>query len=212
MADGMRSNIWSLVVFTAIFCPFAFGQSKGLPPRSTPVDYQAHSQAGTITIAAEFAGHSVPDPQSSLATEDFVVVEVAVFGPPDARVTLSAEDFSLRVNGKKTPLPSQGYAAVFKSLKDPEWEPPVKPESKSKGGLTGGGNGEKESSGLPPIVHIPIEVERAMQQRVQKAALPEGERALPLAGLVFFEHRGKTTSAELIYAGSAGKATLALKP
>ena len=51
-----------------------------------------------------------------------------------------------------------------------------------------------------------------MQQRVQKAAMPEGERMLPSAGLIFFEHRGKSNSVELIYSGPAGKATLALQP
>ena len=54
-----------------------------------------------------------------------------------------------------------------------------------------------------------------MEQRVQKAALPEGDRALPVAGLIFFQYRGKTKdikSIELIYAGPAGKATLKLTP
>ena len=43
----------------------------------------------------------------------------------------------------------------------------------------------------------------------------EGERTLPQAGLIFFQYRGKTQSIhsiELIYAGPAGKATLALQP
>jgi hypothetical protein len=54
-----------------------------------------------------------------------------------------------------------------------------------------------------------------MAQRVQKATLPEGDRALPLAGLIFFQYRGKTQgihSIELIYAGPAGKASLTLQP
>jgi hypothetical protein len=54
-----------------------------------------------------------------------------------------------------------------------------------------------------------------MAQRVQKAALPEGDRTLPVAGLIFFQYRGKTQgihSIELIYAGPAGKVTLALQP
>ena len=161
-------------------------------------------------IGAEFAGHSIPDPQSALTTADYVVVEVALFGPPDAHVKLSYEDFSVRLNGKKTLLPAQGFSAVFKSLKDPEWEPAVKSEPKSKTNVNGGGQGE--AGAPPPVVHIPIEVERAMQQRVQKAALPEGDRALPAAGLIFFEHGGKTNSIELIYSGPAGKATLALQP
>ena len=61
---------------------------------------------------------------------------------------------------------------------------------------------------------IPVPVMRAMAQRVQKAALPEGDRALPQAGLVFFGYRGKTAnlqSVELVYEGPAGKATLELQ-
>jgi hypothetical protein len=29
---------------------------KGMPPRSTPGDYQAHAQAGAVTLGAEFLG------------------------------------------------------------------------------------------------------------------------------------------------------------
>jgi hypothetical protein len=58
-------------------------------------------------------------------------------------------------------------------------------------------------------------VQRAMAQRVQRASLPEGDRPLPKAGLIFFQYRGKTQnlqSLELIYDGPAGKATLKLQP
>jgi hypothetical protein len=51
-----------------------------------------------------------------------------------------------------------------------------------------------------------------MEQRVQKAALPEGDRPLPQAGLIFFEHHGKVTSVELTYTGAAGTAILTLQP
>ena len=60
-----------------------------------------------------------------------------------------------------------------------------------------------------------LELKRTMQQRVQRASMPEGDRTLPQAGLLFFEFRGKTDnirSLELIYTGPAGKATLALQP
>jgi len=188
-------------------------EAKGLPPRATPADYQAHAQAGAVTVAAEFTGHSVPTAQGTLSTEDFVVIETGLFGSPGARVTLSATDFSLRINGKKT-LPSQPYGLVFASLKDPEWEPPVPAGSKSKTSVGGSGNqGEGEPPPAPPP--IPIGVQRGMAQRVQKAALPEGDRVLPQAGLIFFQYRGKIQgihSIELIYAGPAGKATLTLQP
>jgi hypothetical protein len=191
-------------------------EAKGLPPRATPADYQAQAKAGTVTIAAEFTSHSVPTEQGPLTTDDFVVVEMALFGAPDARTTISADDFSLRINGKKTPLPSLPYGMILSSVKDPEWAPPEPAKSKSKGGLTsGGGGGQGDSNEPPPPVKIPIEVQRAMAQRVQKATLPKGDRALPQAGLIYFQYRGAAKgihSVELIYDGPAGKATLALQP
>jgi hypothetical protein len=220
------SPVLKISVLTAAICLCAQGQStpskdapieaKGLPPRATPADYQAQVQAGTVTVAAEFKGHSVPTLQGTLSTEDYVVVETGLFGSPDARITLSSGDFALRINGKKTTLPSQPYGFVLGSLKDPEWEPPVPAASKSKTKVGGGGQGEQGDSNEPPApVKIPIGVQRAMAQRVQKAALPEGDRTLPQAGLIFFQYRGKAQSihsVELIYAGPAGKATLTLQP
>jgi hypothetical protein len=190
-------------------------ESKGLPPRATPSDYQTHAQAGAFTIAAEFSGHSITSPQGVLNSEDYVVVEVGFFGAPDAQLKLSSDDFSLRINGKKTPLPSRSYELVFKSLKDPEWEPPIPVESKSKTSIGSSGGGQNDPGAPPPVVHIPIETQRAWQQRVQKGALPEGERTLPVAGLIFFQYRGKTDnidSIDLIYTGAAGKTTLKLHP
>jgi hypothetical protein len=187
-------------------------ESRGLPPRATPADYQAHTQAGTLTLAADFVRHSVPTPEATYSTEDFVIVETGLFGPPQARLKLSIGDFSLRINGKKAAMPSQPYGLSFSSLKDPEWEPPSKPKAE-KATLNAGG-GQPDDS-FHPIVRMPIELKRTMQQRVQRASMPEGDRALPAAGLLFFEYRGKPESIrslELIYTGPAGKATLALQP
>jgi hypothetical protein len=209
----------------AASCLFLHGQTpspadvktdaKGLPPRAAPTDYQGQAQAGATTVAAEFKGHSVPTATGTLSTEDYVVVELGLFGAPGARVKLSAESFSLRVNGKKAALPTQPYGMVIGGVKDPEWEPPAA-APKSKTSMGGGGRGEQgESNGPPPPVKIPIEVQRAMALKVQKAALPEGDRALPIAGLIFFQYRGKTSgihSLELVYTGAEGKATLTLQP
>lgn len=188
---------------------------RGLPPRAAPSDYQAQAKAGTLTIGAEFAGHFVPTPEGNLTTEDYVVVETGIFGPPEAHVTLLPGDFSLRVNGKKAALPSQPYAMVIKSLKDPEWEPPAaESSSKSKTSISSGG-GNSQSKDPPPPVHIPIEVQRAMQQRLQKASLPGGDRALPIAGLIFFRYSGNAQgihSLELDYSGPAGNVTMELRP
>ncbi|MFN7994095.1 MAG: hypothetical protein U0Q18_10855 [Bryobacteraceae bacterium] len=205
-------RIWRNGVVIAAFCLYAAGQNQlGIPPRATPSDYQAHAEAGTVTIAAEFTGHSIPTPEGPLTTEDYVAVETAFFGPAGARLNLSTDDFSVRINGKK-PSPQQPYGMVIGNLKDPEWEPPTQTASKSKTSINGSGKGE---DGPPPPVKIPIEVQRAMAQRTKKATLPEGDRALPVAGLIYFQYRGKSQgihSLELIYAGPAGKATLNLQP
>ncbi len=189
-------------------------ESKGMPPRAAPTDYQAQAQAGPVTIAAEFMGHSVPTPEGTYTTDDFVVVEVALFGAAQARATLSIGDFSLRINGRKTATSSQPFDLVSKSLKDPEWEPPSKTESKSKTSFGGGGGGS--DGGPPPApAHMPMELRRAMEQRVRRVSMLEGDRALPQAGMLFFDYRGKTQgirTLELIYSGPAGNATVALQP
>jgi len=214
-----------ICVLIAALCPYVFGQDtpgksapagegKGIPPRAAPADYQAHAPAGKVTVAAEFLGHSIPTSKGTLSTEDYVVVETALFGPPDARLKISYADFSLRVNEKKAPVPGQPFGVVFKSLKDPEWVPEGGAEAKSKSSFsTGGKAGQGDSTPAP--VRMPIPLQRAMQERVQKAALPEGDRALPQAGLIFFPYHGKETSIhslELTYAGEAGTATLTLQP
>ncbi len=192
-------------------------EPQGIPARATPGDYQQHTQAGSVTIAAEFIGHFVPTSENTLTTEDYVIVETALFGGPDAKLTIASEDFSIRINGKKTSIPSETYVRVASSLKDPDWEPPdaaARKSSKTSLG-TGAGAGGAQDNSPPPPVHVPIELQRAMAQRTQKAALAEGERPLPQAGLLFFPYRGKGKdihSVELIYSGSAGKATLALQP
>ena len=187
------------------------GDVKGIPARTTAADYLSHTEIGPLTLAAEFTGHSIPTPQGPLTNADYVAVEVALYGPAGTRLKLSFENFSLRLNGKKVAISAEPFGVVLAGLKDPETEPPSN-ANKSKSKV--GGTGQGESEPPPETVKIPVPVLRAMGQRVQKAALPEGERTLPQAGMVFFEYRSKTEklkSIELIYDGPAGKGTLKLQ-
>lgn len=203
-----------------VFVPQKPEASKGIPARTGPGDYQAHAQVGKFTIAAEFDEHSIPEPTVALTNEDFLVVEVAIYGPPGTKLALNYQDFSLKLNGKKNLLPAKPYELVFKSLKSPEYEPPSEKmlNTDKKTNLTTGGNGGGNSNTtditapkLPPIIHIPIEVSREWDRKVHMASLPEGERPLPEGGLIFFEHSGKANSAELVYNGPAGKVTIPIK-
>lgn len=182
-----------------------------MPARATPGDYQAHGVAGPVTIGAEFMQHSVPTPGLLLTTEDYVVVEAGVFGSPGTRTTLNPTDFTLRINGKKN-LQSEPYVTVFKSLKDPEWEPEIPVEKASKTSIGGTG---KNGNDPPVVPKPPFKLQREWNLRMQKQAFPEGDRPLPQAGLLFFRYGGKASgihSIELLYAGPSGKVTLELQP
>jgi hypothetical protein len=188
--------------------------ARGFPPRSAPSDYSAHGQAGTVTVAAEFTGHNVATQEGLLTTEEFVVIEAGMFGPPDARLTLSIDDFSLRVNGAKKVLAREPYELVTKSLKDPDYEEPESNKSDKTVLNTGGKQDGTDPNAPPPaLVPIPFEIRRGWQLRVKRDSMPIGDRPLPQAGLLFFPYSGATKgirSLELMYAGPAGKVTLSL--
>ena len=188
-------------------------EMNGIPARTAPTEYQGQIKVGAVTLAADFTGHSVPTPESIFTTEDFVMCEVAFYGAPGTKLAMSLQDFSLRINGSKKLVPAIGDQFAFKSMKDPEWIPPTPPEKSKSGGISTGGGGQNDP---PPVTpKMPIDVERKMEQKVLKAALPEGERALPAAGLIFFQYGGKVKgirSLELVYTGAAGKAALPLQP
>jgi hypothetical protein len=204
-------------VVAAAQAPTAPQEVHDLAARATPADYVAQAKVGKYTIAADFTGHGIPNAESALNSEDYVAVEVAIFGPANERLVITASEFSLKINGKKEALPSQPWGLVAKNIKDPEWVPPDA-EEKSKGGGSGlstGGGGNRDSGNLPPVTpKPPIELLRNWQQRVRRAAIAEGDRALPQAGLLFFQYRGKAEgirTVELLYDGPAGKASLMLQ-
>ena len=90
-------------------------RAVGLPARATPAEYQFRAPAGMLTLCAEFMGHGVPTEEGGpYSTENYVVVEAALFGAPGAKIQLSYKDFSLRINGKKQAEPSQPYVTTVR--------------------------------------------------------------------------------------------------
>ncbi|HEX3744550.1 MAG TPA: hypothetical protein VHW09_11490 [Bryobacteraceae bacterium] len=214
----LRNSLW-----LAALC--AYAQDSAAPtinpvdvprmlPRSGANDYQAHVRVGPIAIGAEFMRHAVPTPQAEFTTEDYVVVEVGFFGPPGVKERLNTQDFSIRVNGKKA-VQSQPFGMVLANLKDPSWQPPEPPKPKAGGLSTGSEGGGNPGDPPPAPPKMPLALVHAMQLRVERASMPEGDRVLPEAGLLFFPYRGvsdKIKSVELFYSGPSGKATLTLQP
>jgi hypothetical protein len=191
------------------------GETTGLPARLSAMDYQTQAKVGPYTIAAEFTGHAFPTEEAPLTAQDYVAVELAIYGPADSKLVITATDFSLRINRRKEPLPSQAWLLATRNVRDPEWIPEGQaPAEKSKGGISGGSGQREAGAPPPPEPKPPVELLRSWQQKVRKSAIAEGERALPQAGLLFFPYRGKSESirdVELIYQGPAGKAVLALR-
>lgn len=165
-------------------------RAQGTQPRAV-ADYPVHTQLDTVTLAAEYLAQSLPTLSGSQIVHDYLVVETAFFGPPRSRLQLSASHFSLRINGRGLPIPTELPGLVAASI-------------------SFFGNVPSSSSG--PLVQRDSE---SAQDRIQKISLAEGQRSLPSAGMIYFPYRGKLKtihSLELQYDGPMGKAALKLLP
>lgn len=206
---------------------FAFAQTASHP--RTLADYPVHAALDRgFTLAAEYLAHSVPTAAGTFVADNYLVVEVAFFGPPKAPVKLDPGNFTLRINHQKNVLAPDSPGAVANSIKYPDWT--------QKPGLSGSaGNGDimvgprtpvprfpGDPSGGQPVPGNPPErdpnrpdtqFETPIEDRIQGASLESARPAVPTSGLLFFEFLGKTKkikSLELIYQGESGKATLPL--
>lgn len=202
-------------------------RAQGTTPKTKAADYPVRVQMDQVTLAAEYLVHSLPTPKGTLVATDYLVVEVAFYGPSFSRLKMSPDNFKLRINGKGDPLPSDAPGIVSRSIRFPG----EKPHLETQGSVTmgdgtvsvgprappsqfpGDGN-ERLPAGSPPSIKT-VEEENNIEYRVQNATLPEGEHSLPRSGLLYFYYRGKIKnihSLDLQYEGTMGKATLKLLP
>jgi hypothetical protein len=208
----------------------AVGSAQGTPPKDSATDYPVRATLGKLTLAADYLVHSIPSPKGALFAKDFLVIEVAVFGPKLDPIQMRSEYFRLRINGSKDSYITQSPGTVAASMKYPDWE--QRPGMTASGGI---GNGEvvygprptarfpddPTVRRLPDPPQVPEPENRPakeqplpIEDQVQMLALPEGRSPPPLAGVIFFPFRGKTKSIktlELLYDGPGGKAVLKLQ-
>jgi hypothetical protein len=231
----MRMRSSTVCFFVAI----AMLRAQGLSPREKAADYAAHAEARDgFTFAAEYLVHTLPtgtlNTTDALVANDYLVVEVAVFGPRGRRIDLSQGSFTLVLGtGKKsgkTALSPDSAGTVAGSIKFSDWAP--KPHLEAEGGV-GNANvgfgppmtarfpGDPSVRPLPPSPvpeQNPAGLEKeqplSIDERVQRASLPTRELAPPVTGLIFFPFEGKTKSIktlELVYEGPAGRVVLRLE-
>jgi hypothetical protein len=218
-----------------LFAAVAMLHAQGLKPREKAADYPVHAELRDgFTLAAEDLVHTLPTGKDALVANDYLVIEVAVFGPRGKRIDLAQGSFTLLLDtgkkGGKTALSPDSAGTVAGSIKFSDWTP--KPHMEAAAGV---GNatvgvgptmtprypGDPSVRPLPPSPlpeQNPAGLEKeqplSIDERVQRASLPTGELAPPAAGLLFFPFEGKTKSIrtlELIYEGPAGRVVLKLE-
>ena len=99
--------------------------AQGTQPKTAPTDYPVRVQMDTVTLAAEYLVHSLPTTQGTLVANDYLVVEVAFFGPLYSRLKMSPDNFALRINAKGDPLTTEAPGMVAQSIKFPGAHPHV---------------------------------------------------------------------------------------
>jgi hypothetical protein len=192
---------------------------------------------GELSIGAEFLVRSLPSPDGMLTPRGYLVVEVAVFGPPVTYATLSSSLFSLRVNGAKAGILAQSPFLVERAFDPPPaGTDPSLTVGNGNGGIIFGDPGGNPGAGpnsaplplprdpsstpmprrppTPPITNAPRYEPMPPAEVVKRAALPSGELRLPQAGVLFFAYPGdsdKIRTVELIYEGPARKGSITLR-
>lgn len=213
----------------ALFAATALAFAQGTKPKAQPSDYptQATLENG-FTLAAEYLVHSLPTQTGTLIADEYLIVEVAFYGPPKSKLNLSAGNFALRINTQKSAIQPDSAGTVAASIQYPDWTqrrgvtptasagpvvygPPVAP--RFPGDPTGR---PTVSSPVPDQTdpNVPPQpAETPIEERVQASALEEGEHRTPASGLIFFPYRGRMKSIkslELIYESPTGKVSLKL--
>jgi hypothetical protein len=179
----MNGGKWILILVSAAASLCA----QGTAPQSAAKDYPVHIDLNDgFTLGAEYLVHSIPSPHGFYVVDDYLIVEIGVFGPKFGHLSISADQFGLRINGTKPLTPdAAGIIASGYTI----------------GRMPGSPQGGADTDSM------------SIEDRIKHAAIPEGDIKTPFAGLLYFPFRGKTKAIktmDLLYEGPAGKIALKL--
>jgi hypothetical protein len=201
----------------------------GLDPRPAAGSYPHNAVLPSAAIGAEYHGRAFESETGGFLTQDFLVVEVAIY-PSQAPLEFSPSHFRLRLNGKPPELLPVTPGTVALAIRNPD-QYEQRPGVVAGGGVGGGQvifGRPRRAERFPgdPEARIPTRGPGQEQAQMPKALLGAAEAAEKFAlarmeapragaaGLVYFYWRGKHAKLkriELIYDGPAGKATLRLR-
>src|SRR5258708_4671652 len=223
MSDYTQSAILGLVYARAIAVSFALAAVAWAQSREKASDYPEHAKIADREIGVEYLVHSIPVERGVLVASDYLVVEVAVFPLTLAGVNVSAGEFTLRINGKKTPVYAQSPGMVAASLKYPDYER-TRPQLVAQAGpvIIGGTQpvgrfpGDPSARRPPRVEQAPDAPDRGatdkdaqlpIEEQVAHAAPADEHTTKPRRGVLFFPYQGKTKSIrslELVYEPAEG--------
>lgn len=201
----------------------------GLDPRPSAAAYPHHSVLASGSIGVEYHGRAFDSKTGGFFTQDFLVVEVALF-PDRSPLEFSPSHFRLRLNARKPELLPVTPGTVALAIRNPDHYE-QRPGIVAGGGVGGGGvifGRPRRAERFPgdPEARIPTGGPGSEQAQTPRALLGAAEavesfglsrmEAPPAgaAGLVYFYWRGKHAKLkriELIYDGPAGQAAFRLR-
>ena len=195
-------------------------RAQGTESKKSASEFPVHAALNDADAAADFMVRLISYGRESFITDNFLVVEVAIFPHTGKVYDVRTNQFSLRVNGKKEALFAQSPGMVIASVKYPDWQ--TQPGGVGDIGAGGGGVGIGQPAperfpGDPRARRIPrpgtgqddSEAQALKEPRmspsevITRSAIPEGPRKTPVSGYLFFPWRGnpaKLKSVELTIA------------
>jgi len=220
-----------LLASGAIFLLASLSPGQGTRVKANAGQYFAHAALDKgYSIGADFLGKYLPVPGATVYSDEYIFVEVALFGEPGRKVDIQTGQFVLKINGRDlTPQPP-GMVTLYDNFPEMVARPKIVLDGGTGNGeiQVGGTEAKHRFPGDDPA-HTPQGIPQAStdpsQGQVSKSGktpdeivkaseLPEGSHALPSAGYLFFVYEGKLKKikhAELEYNGPLGSASLSLR-
>lgn len=218
-----------LVRTASMLLLLALARAHDVPVKEAASKYYAHADLSEgVAVGADFLGRYLPVGGITVYSDEFVFIEVAIFGKSGKQVELKNDQFSLRINGTALAPQAPGVVTTFNNFPEMVSRPEVV-LGDGAGQIEIGGPGKKSRFPGDDPAHTPTPLPQAPadpaggqvqhkapnpDELVRSAELPTGFHALPVAGYLFFHYEGKLKKikhAELEYKGTLGRATLTLR-
>ena len=227
----MSKSVFLLLaaIFLPATCLPAF--SRDIAFKENAGRYYAHAnlEQGTA-VGADFLGKYLPVSGMTIYSDEYIFVEVALFGPASRRVDFQNGQFSLKINGTTLMPQAPGLVTVTNNFPEMSAQPQIVLDGGvGDGQIEIGGHDRKPRFPGDDPSHTPTARTQAPTDAsngqvppnptkpddlVRSAEFPTGSHELPVGGYLFFHYEGKLKKikhAELSYQGPLGSATLVLR-